>query len=128
MHFDAALGSGATVSMDTAVEYGGAGRGARPMELLLAGMGGCTGLDVIGMLRKSRQQVTGYQVLVSGERATEDPKVFTEIRVEHVVRGKGILPEAVQRAVHLSETKYCSASVMLGAVAKITTTFRIEEE
>ena len=98
------------------------------MELLLAGLGGCTAIDIIGIMRKARQEVTGYEVQVSGERATEHPKVYTSIQIEHVVRGRNISEETLKRAIHLSETKYCSASAMLGAVAKITSTYRIIEE
>lgn len=128
LHFRADLGSGHAIDMDASKEAGGEGLGARPMELLLAGLGGCTGVDVIGMLRKARQEVTGYEVNVTGERANEYPMVYTNIHVEHVVRGRDISEDVLKRAIHLSDTKYCSASAMLGTVAKITTGYRIIEE
>jgi putative redox protein len=128
MRFEVALGSGYEMQIDASRESGGEGMGARPMELLLAGLAGCTGMDVIGMMRKARQEVTGYEVRVSGERAGDYPMVFTSINVEHVVRGRGISEEALKRAIHLSETKYCSASAMLGTTAKINTSYRIVEE
>lgn len=127
-HFDVSLGSGYRFEIDTAQEQGGTGRGARPMELLLAGMAGCTGMDIVSILEKSRQQMTGFEVIVGGERATEYPMVFTEIRVEYVIRGRDISEDAVKRAIELSETKYCSASIMMGKTAKITSSYRIEEE
>ncbi len=127
MHFDVSLGSGYRLELDTPPDHGGTGRGARPMELLLAGLAGCTGLDVVDIMRKSRQDVTGFQVLVDGERATEYPMVFNHIRVEYVIQGRNISEAALQRAIKLSEEKYCSASAMLGKTAKIETSYRIEE-
>jgi len=97
------------------------------MELLLVGLGGCTGMDVISILRKKRQQVTGYAVHVSGIRAEENPMVFVEITVLHIVTGHHIQPEAVARAIQLSEERYCGAGAMLGKVAHLTHTFRIVE-
>lgn len=127
MAFRAETGSGHAVVLDAAEHTGGQNRGARPMELLLAGLAGCTGMDVISILRKKRQEVTGYEVHVRGERAETDPKVFTSITVEHVVTGHEISPEAVARAVELSETKYCGAGAMLGKTAALKHTFRIIE-
>jgi putative redox protein len=97
------------------------------MELLLMGLAGCTGMDVISILRKKRQEVTAYEVRVRGERAETDPKVFTHITVEHVVTGHAISPEAVARAIELSETKYCGAGAMLSKTAALTHIFRILE-
>jgi putative redox protein len=128
MHFEAETGSGHTVHMDASPESGGENLGARPMELLLVGLGGCTAVDVIAMMRKARQEVTGYDIRVTGERAKEHPRVYTSIHIEHVIRGRGISEDALKRAVHLSDTRYCSASAMLGAVAKLTTSYRIIEE
>ncbi len=128
MHFDVDLGSGYRVELDARPEQGGTGSGARPMEMLLAGLAGCTGIDVISILRKSRQEVTGFQVLVKGERREEFPQIYTHIFVEYLVRGRNLSEEAVRRAIELSETKYCSAGTMLGAVAKIESSFRIEQE
>src|SRR5438477_1226100 len=127
MRFDAASGSGHHVTLDAAEHGGGQNAGFRPMELLLVGLAGCTGMDVISLLRKKRQQVTGYEVHVTGVRAEEHPMVFVEITVEHIVTGHRIQPEAVVRAIELSEKRYCGAGAMLGKVAHLTHTFRIVE-
>ncbi len=102
--------------------------GPTPMELVLIGMVGCTAYDVIGILQKKRQAVSGLEVSAQAERAEEPPRVYTEIHVTYVVRGRGIKPKAVEDAIRLSEEKYCSASIMLGKTARITTSYRIEEE
>jgi len=99
-----------------------------PMELVLIGMVGCTAYDVISILEKKRQPVTGLEVSARAERAEEPPKVYTTIEVEYVLHGRGIKPKAVEDAIRLSKETYCSASVMLEKTAKITTSFRIEEE
>src|SRR5579859_4777368 len=96
MAFRAVTETGHEVVMDAAPEVGGTDTGPRPMELLLVGLGGCTGMDVISMLRKMRQDVTDYEIEISGERATEHPKVYTSIRVEHIVRGRGLNPESIR--------------------------------
>jgi putative redox protein len=123
--FSAQTESGHTVVMDGAPEHGGENRGARPMELVLVGMGGCTAFDVVHILRKSRQEVTDCVAHVDAERAPEDPKVFTRIHIHFVVTGKNLNPAQVERAIHLSATKYCSASIMLGKTADITHDFEI---
>ncbi|HLZ25551.1 MAG TPA: OsmC family protein [Ktedonobacterales bacterium] len=120
--------SGHEVIMDAAPEVGGTDTGPRPMELLLVGLGGCTGMDVVSMLRKMRQDVTAYEVHVSGERASEHPKIYTSIHVEHVVHGCGLNPESVRRAVELSATRYCSAAAMLGRVAHIEERYRLVDD
>jgi putative redox protein len=102
--------------------------GPRPMELLLAALAGCAGMDIIAILRKMRQQVTAYEVRVHGERAEQQPKPFTEITVEHILTGHAIKPEAVQRAIDLTEQRYCGVSAMLDKAATLTHTFRIVEE
>jgi putative redox protein len=127
MRFDAEAGSGHHVTLDAAEHSGGQNAGFRPMELLLVGLGGCTGMDIISILRKKRQQVTDYEVHVSGIRAEQNPMVFVEITVEHLVTGYNIQPEAVARAIQLSEERYCGAGAMLGKVAHLTHTFRIVE-
>jgi putative redox protein len=101
--------------------------GPRPMELLLIGLAGCTSMDVVSILQKKRQQLTGLQTKVTAERAEEHPRVYTEIHVEYVVTGKGIKPEAVARAIELSEETYCSAMAMLRQAAEITTSYKIVE-
>jgi putative redox protein len=127
MRFDAEAGSGHHVTLDAAEHGGGQNLGFRPMELLLVGLAGCTGMDVISILRKKRQDVTGYEVQVRGVRAEDHPMVFVEITVEHVVTGHSLQPEAVARAIALSEERYCGAGAMLGKVAHLTHTYRIVE-
>jgi putative redox protein len=128
MAFEAAASSGHSVTLDSSEEVGGHNQGFRPMEMLLVGLGGCTGMDVISILRKMQQQVSGYEVRVDGDRATEHPKVYTDITVEHVVTGKGLVEASVRRAVELSATKYCSASAMLAKAARVTHRYRIVDE
>ena len=128
MRFMAESGSGHIVNLDASVEHGGADLGFRPMELLLVGLAGCTAMDVISILRKKRQDVRGYTVAVSGVRAETNPMVFTEITVEHRVFGHELDPEAVRRAIELSESRYCGAGAMLGKTARLTHTFRILED
>jgi putative redox protein len=127
MRFEGEAGSGHHVTLDAAEQGGGRNEGFRPMELLLVGLAGCSGMDVISILRKQRQQVTDYEVRVTGVRAEEHPKVFVEIAVEHIITGHQIKPEAVTRAIQLSEEVYCGAGAMLGKVAQLTHTYRIVE-
>ncbi|MCL5264285.1 MAG: OsmC family protein [Chloroflexi bacterium] len=128
MAFDVETPSGYHLTIDAAPDVGGQDKGPRPLELLLVALGGCTGMDVISILRKKRLAVTGYEVFVRAERAQEHPMVYTSIQVEHVVRGKNISPDAVARAIELSETKYCPASAMLRPGTNITSSYRIVEE
>src|SRR6266849_3454251 len=107
MRFDAESGSGHHVTLDADEYGGGQNAGFRPMELLLVGLAGCTGMDVISILRKKRQQVTAYEVRVEGIRADDHPMVFVEITVEHIVSGHHLQPEALARAIGLSEQRYC---------------------
>jgi putative redox protein len=120
-------GSGHGIVMDGPPELGGRNLGIRPMEMLLIGMGGCTEFDVLLILRKSRQAVTDCVVELTAERAESDPKVFTRIHAHFVVTGRGLDPERVARAIELSATKYCSASIMLGASAEVTHDFEIRD-
>lgn len=99
-----------------------------PMELLLISLGGCTGADVVGILEKKRQKVTGYEIEVRGERRAEHPRIYTSIEVVHKLKGRKLDPKAVAHAIELSETKYCSVSAMLSASATITARFEITEE
>ena len=130
MRFVGQADSGHAVVMDTGEAHGGADSAARPNELLLIGLAGCTGMDVISILRKKRQEVTGLELLVRGELAPQPPKRFTGIAVEYRVRGRGIDPAAVARAIELSETAYCSVGITLRTPVSITSTFTIipEEE
>lgn len=120
--------SGHAVVMDGAPAAGGRNLGPRPMEMLLLGAGGCSSIDVIMILKKSRQAVSDCYVEIEAERAETDPKVFTKIHMHFVVKGKDIKPEAVEKAVKLSAEKYCSASIMLGATAAMTHDFEVIQE
>lgn len=113
-------GSGHTVVMDGAPEAGGRDLGVRPMEMLLLGLGGCTAFDVIDILQRGREPVADLAIEIEGERSDEIPKIFKKINVRYIVTGTGLSPEKVDRAVKLSAEKYCSATIMLGAVAEIT--------
>ncbi len=119
MSFEGAADSGFTLPLGTSAENGGAEDGFRPMELLLVGLAGCTAMDTISILQKKRQDVTAFEVKVHGDRASEHPKIFTHILIEYIVTGNHIDPVAVERAVELSSTKYCSAQAMLGKAAEI---------
>jgi putative redox protein len=127
IQFIAEVGSGHAVVVDGAPDHGGRNTGARPMELVLAGAASCTAIDVILMLKKSRQNVTAFSVDADAERASEDPKVFTAIKLTFRITGKGIDRTAVERAVKLSKEKYCSATAMLGHTATITSEIVVEE-
>ena len=121
-------GSGHAVVMDGPEEHGGRNLGVRPMEMLLLGMGGCSEFDVVHILKKSRQDVTFCEVHLTAERADTEPKVFTRIHAHFRVGGMGLTDKSVARAVQLSAEKYCSASIMLGAMAEITHDFEIVED
>ncbi|MBM3356300.1 MAG: OsmC family protein [Betaproteobacteria bacterium] len=120
-------GSGHALVMDGASEGGGRNLGPRPMETVLLGTGGCTAYDVVHILKKARAPITDCVVEVSAERAEQEPRVFTRIHFHYVIAGKGLKREQVERAVHLSAEKYCSASIMLGKTAEITHDFEIRE-
>lgn len=128
LEFEAETGSGHRLVLDGSVKGGGKNHGASPMELMLVGMAGCTAMDVVDILRKKRQAVSGLQVRVEGTRAESYPMVYTEIDVVYVVRGKEISPKAVEDAIRLSEDKYCSAGAMLAKTAKINWRFEIVPE
>jgi putative redox protein len=117
MSFEGSADSGFSVPLGPTPEVGGDYNGFRPMELIAIGIAGCTAMDVISILQKKRQEVTSFEVLVHGERATEHPKVFTHLTIEYVIGGNNLLKEAVERAVELSETKYCPAQAMFKKVA-----------
>ncbi|MCP5276756.1 MAG: OsmC family protein [Thiobacillus sp.] len=125
--FMAESGSGHAVVMDGAPDIGGKNLGPRPMEMLLMGAGGCTSVDVIMILQKSRQDVVDCQVEIEADRAEDHPKVFTSIHMHFTVKGRGLKPEVVDRAIKLSAEKYCSASIILGKTARMTHDFEIVE-
>ncbi len=132
MGFIAETGSGHVLAMDGAPdearpENGGRNLAPRPMETVLAGTGGCTAYDVVLILKRGRHAVTGCTVKLQAERAPADPKVFTAIHMHFTVTGKGLPADAVERAVHLSHEKYCSATAMLARTAAITTSFEVRE-
>ena len=120
--------SGHEVILDGPEELGGKGLGMRPMEMMLIGMGGCTSFDVVTILKRSRQQITGCIAEIDAVRADAIPKVFTSIHIHFLIKGIDLQKKAVERAVELSANKYCSASIMLGKSVKITHDFIISEE
>ena len=120
MAFSAETGSGHTLKMDGPPDAGGQNSAPRPMELLLAGTGGCSAFDVVLILQRAKQAVSGCEVMLTAERAEVEPKVFTKINLHFVVTGKDLDPAKVERAVKLSHEKYCSATTMLAKTAEIT--------
>ena len=132
MTFVAETGSGHVLVMDGAPDEakpdnGGANLAPRPMEVVLAGTGGCTAYDVVLILKRGRHDVRGCSVKLTSERAPVDPKVFTKIHMHFTVTGKGLAASAVERAIAMSHDKYCSATIMLGKTADITTGFEVLE-
>lgn len=127
MAFVAETGSGHLLTMDGALDGGGRNLAPRPMETLLAGAGACTAYDVVLILKRGRHEVSGCQLKVSSERAATDPKVFTKIHLHFIVSGRKLPAPAVERAIALSHEKYCSATIMLGRTAEVTTGYEIVE-
>ena len=128
MTFLAETGSGHVLAMDGAPDGGGRNLAPRPMEVVLAGTGGCTAYDVVLILRKSGQDIRGCEVTLKSERAEKDPKVFTQIHFHFTVTGRNIKPNLVERAIKLSHEKYCSASIMLEKSAAITHSYEIIDD
>ncbi len=128
MQFTGKASSGHALVMDADNEAGGSNAGFRPMELLLVGFGGCSGMDVISILRKKRQRVTGLEINVKGEKADSPPKVYKEVHIEYVIKGTGVEKEAVERAIALSLEKYCSVGATLAKAGTITHSYRIVED
>ncbi len=128
MTFVAETGSGHAVVMDGAPDGGGRNLGPRPMEMVLLGTGGCTAYDVVLILKKNGQDVRGCEVALEAERAATDPKVFTSIGFRFTVRGRGLKPNLVERAIKLSHDKYCSASAMLAKTAELKLSWEIVED
>lgn len=128
MRFIASTGSGHLLGMDGAPEGGGENLAPRPMELLLAGAGGCTAYDVVLILRKGRHDIRGCEVRIDSDRADTDPKVFTRIDFHFIVRGRQLNPHHVERAIRLSHDKYCSATAMLAHSARIGITWEIIDD
>jgi len=128
MTFVVETGSGHLVTMDGAPEGGGRNLAPRPMEVVLAGAGGCTAYDVVVILKKNGQHITGCEVSLQAERAATDPKVFTRIHYHFVVRGRNLKRNLVEQAVRLTHEKYCSATAILGKTAEITRDFEVIED
>ncbi|MEK7990386.1 MAG: OsmC family protein [Thiotrichaceae bacterium] len=120
--------SGHGVIIDGAPDIGGKNLGVRPMEMLLMGLGGCTSMDVLSILKKQRQNITDCQIEIEAERADEIPKVFTKIHLHFIIKGHNLKQNAVERAISLSAEKYCSASAMLEKAAEITHDYEIIAE
>ena len=128
MSFVAETGSGHAVMMDGAPEGGGRNLAPRPMEMVLLGTGGCAAYDVVVILRKSGQDIRGCEVRLEADRAPTDPKVFTKVGLHFTVRGRGLKPNLVERAIKLSHDKYCSASAMIGKTAELTVDWEVVED
>ena len=126
--FEGVSESGHSVVMDGAPESGGKNLGMRPMEMLLPGLGGCTSYDVVTILKKSRQDVKDCSAEITAERAENIPKVFTKIHIHFILEGNDLDVSVVERAINLSATKYCSASIMLENSVTITHDFEIVKE
>ncbi|MEA5079068.1 MAG: OsmC family protein [Anaerolineaceae bacterium] len=127
LSFTGETGSGFQIPLGTAVDHGGDGSAPGPMEVVLVALGGCTAMDVISILEKKQQKVSGFEIKVHGDRAEAHPKVYTDITLEYIVTGTNLDPEAVKRAVELSETKYCSVNAMLKKTANVTTKVTLKE-
>jgi putative redox protein len=128
MQFVASSDSGHAVVMDADPDVGGSNTGSRPMELLLMGIGGCSGMDIISILKKKKQIISGLEAIVNGTMADDYPHRYTEITIEYIVRGKGVSDDAVKRAVQLSMDKYCSVKATLEGSAKISFSYKILED
>ena len=128
MQFVGAADSNHAVVMDAPASNGSGNTGSRPMELLLMAFGGCSGMDVISILRKKKQNVSKFETNVDGEMAEDYPHMYTALHIEYVVTGKNISEEAVKRAIELSLDKYCSVGATLGKAAKITHSYKIIQE
>jgi len=127
LRFVASDDKGHSVVMDVPKEHGGEGSAFGPMQLLLAAFGGCSGIDVVEILRKQRQKLEDLEIVVSGERVSEPPKVYSKVHVEYRLKGKDLQEKAVQRATQLSQDKYCSVGAILKAKAKVTYNYVIQQ-
>jgi len=128
MEFRGTAGSGHTLAMDADEKSGGRNAGFRPMELLLVGFGGCSGMDVISILRKKRQPLSGLEINVKGEKTDTYPKIYKTVHIEYIVKGKGVDKQAVERAIALSLEKYCSVGATLAKAGTITHSYKIIDE
>ncbi len=128
MQFIATADSGHAVVMDAPKSVGGNNTGAKPSELVLMGLGGCTGMDVISILKKKKQDVTGFEMNVTGETPETHPRTFTDIHVEYIITGKNLSEDAVKRAIDLSREKYCLVGMTLGKGSNMTFSYKIIQE
>jgi len=128
MRFLGTTEEGDSLTMDADREGGGEGSGFRPVKLVLVGLGGCTGMDIVWILKRQRQEVTGLEMNVTGTRRKKDPRYYEHIRIEYVLRGRKLRESAVKRAIELSEQRYCSVRGILRPEVKVTTSYRIEQE
>jgi putative redox protein len=126
--FEAKTENGLAVNFDAPIKYGGEGTAPSPMETVLAGLAGCTSFDVVSILKKKRQNITGYGVETVAEKRDEPPEVFTKIQIKYIIKGKDVSKDAVERAIQLSYDKYCSVGAMLKKTAEITTSYEILQE
>ena len=127
MRFIGAADSEFEVPMDATVKHGGQGKGASPMELFAIGLAGCSGMDVVSILRKKKQEFKEFDMKVSVNRAADHPKVFKDVLIEYIVKGKNLDPKAVERSVELSVERYCSGIAMLSKTAEINTKVTVLE-
>ena len=128
MRFNAVGAAGKWITLDSPPDFGGVNAGPTPMELMLMALGGCTGMDVVSMLRTMRVEVTDYQVRIDGDRAEKHPKVYTDIRVEHIFVGTGLAADKIHLAVEKSATRFCPASAMLKKASRIEEFVRIIDD
>ena len=128
MRFSATTEEGDSLVMDADSEGGGEGHGFRPIKLVLAGLGGCAGMEIIWILKRQRQEVTGLEMNVTGTRRSRDPKYYETVQIEYVVRGRNLRESSVKRAIELSEQKYCSVRGIFRPEVKVTTSYRVEKE
>jgi putative redox protein len=128
LQFEGRFSTGSAIAMDASKKEGGADKGPRPVELFVMALAGCSGMDVLAILKKKRVEVSAFQVSVHGEQQARAPKVFKKLHVVYDVTGQGVKLDAVQQAVHLTEKKYCSVSAMIRQAVEITSEIRIHEE
>lgn len=124
--FVASDDKGHAIVMDDSKEHGGEGSGFSPMQLLLAALGGCTGMDVVNILQKQRQKLTDFEILVSGERVTDYPRVYGKVHVDYSLKGQDLREKAVQKAIQLSEEKYCSVGATIKKTAKLSHSYKLQ--
>ena len=128
MQFTASADSGHEIVMDAPTSVGGENSGPKPSELILMGLGGCTGMDVISILRKKKQEITGFEMNVTADIPENRPRTFTDFHIEYIFRGRDISEEAVKRAIDLSKDKYCLVGMTLAKASKMTYSFKVIQE